>query len=465
MARSLKTFSFVLTAFLMSGTSAALAQGFSKWSGGKMETVLKRKLAPYVVIKNKRIKIIAIAQGNTPKEVPEILQTKLVTDVQKDTGFIVDENNPETILKFTVTAFDVEFRSGTRQSGNNTIPFTLVNGNIEVSYQAIEAKSNAPVDSENLVDNFKQDYPPSSSDHRGAGGVLSTLTGNVFNRSDPSLPPSQSEVRNLLINSIVKQMAQRAAPIEERFTVLLPLDKLEQLSRVAQTQSWGKVREGAENHPKFLKDKDDSYRIYLVGLANEALAYEQTTNDATRDYLFKARTAYDEARTKNPGEKHYIEPWTRVDKAVTQYDKIKRQAEEYRQYLASKGGRPAPTPAPTPAPPPKPVPTQDKGNTGAATSPSAGGNEDVWDNQTVLQFWKSGVAEKDLIEFIKTAPKVNFDVTSKTALKELVIDAKVPPGIISAMRQKAGVGKPSGAGKSGGGRPPTGGARPKKPDQ
>ncbi len=400
------------------------------------------------------LKIIAVAQGNTPKEIPEILKTKLITDVQKDTGFVVDENNPETVLKFTVTAFDVEFRSGTRQSGNSTIPFTMVNGNIEVSYQAIESKTNAPVDSENLVDNLKQDYPPSSSDKRGLGGLLPSFTG-ILKGSDPNLTPSQSEVRNFLVNSIVKQMAQRAAPVEERFTVQLPLGKLEQLSRVAQTQSWGKVREGAETMAPFPKEADDSYRIYLVGLANEAAAYEQTTNDATRDYLFKARTAYDQCRTKNPGEKYFIEPWTRVDKAVTQYDKIKRQAAEYQQYVATKSGR-----AVTPPAQPKPVPAQDN-NTGRGNSSdgapavNSGGSSDVWNNQTILQFWKSGVTEPGLIEYVKMAEKHNFDVASPAALKEL-IDAKVPPAVIRAMRAKASTGKPSG------GRPGSG-TRPKKP--
>lgn len=200
--------------------------------------MLKRKLAPYVTIKDKRIKIIAESQGNAPKEIAEILKTKFRVDVQKDLGYIVDDENPETILVFTVTAFDVEFRPGTRQSGNSVVNYTLVNGNVEVSYQALEAKTNAPLDSENLVDRFNQDFPPSGYSDTGWLKVNPIDKINPWKDRNMSVPPSQSEVRSLLIQNIVRLMAQRAAPVEERFTVPLPKGKFDQLSRVALTQSW-----------------------------------------------------------------------------------------------------------------------------------------------------------------------------------------------------------------------------------
>lgn len=449
MPRSLKYHSILVATLLLTCTGiSTLAQELKSWTGSKMETVLKRKLAPYVVIKNKRIKIIAVAQGNTPQEVPEILKTKLVTDVQKDTGFVVDEYNPETILRFTVTAFDVEFRQGTYQSGNSTLPYTMVNGNIEVSYQAIEANSNAPVDSENLVDMFKQDFPPTSRQNSKWGSWIP----NPWENRPSSVPPSQSEVRNLLINSVVKQMAVRAAPIEERFNVLLPLGKLKQLSQIAQTQSWQKVLEGAETMKPMEKPEDDSYRIYLIGVANEALAYGQTNNEAVRDYLFKARKAYDEARMKKPKEEEFIEPWTRVDKALTQYDKIKRQSDEYKKYLADKAASSATPPngdsstgqPTTPSTVPPPAKSSDSGN-------SANPDSEVWTNQTVIRLWQSKVSEKILIQAIGDAPQVKFDVQSLKGLTELS-EAKLTDPVISAMRDRM-LGKKSPA--QGSGKPAT----------
>lgn len=420
---------FLFVLLLLCGNADIHAQGFKRaLTGSKMETMLKRKLAPYVVIKNKRIKIIALAQGNAPQEITEILKTKLVTDVQKDTGFVVDEYNPETILRFTVTAFDVELRPGSYQSGNTTLPYTMVNGNIEVSYQAIEANTNAPVDSENLIDKFKQDFPPLSTQSTSKwGGWIP----NPWENRPSSIPPSKSEVQNLLLNSVVKQMAVRAAPIEERFPVLLPLGKLDQLSRIAQTQSWQKVIEGAETMKPLEKPEDDAYRIYLIGLANEALAYSPTNNnEAVRDYLFKARKSYDDARIKKPGEREFIEPWTRVDKAVTQYDKIKRQIEEYQKFLASKaaasstpkesGGQPVAPPEGPKAPDPGPAPNPDS---------------EVWTNKKVIQLWQSKVSEKILLMAIGEATQVKFDVKSAKGLSELS-EAKIPDSVIAAMMEK-----------------------------
>lgn len=431
MTGKFRVYSLPIVLLLISGNVTIQAQGFKRaLTGSKMETVLKRKLAPYVVIKNKRIKIIAVAQGNTTQEVPEILKTKLVTDVQKDTGFVVDEYNPETILKFTVTAFDVEFRQGTYQSGNSTLPYTMVNGNVEVSYQAIEAGTNAPVDSENLIEVFKQDFPPVSSQNTSRfGGWIP----NPWGDRPSSIPPSKSEVYNLLLNSVVKQMAVRAAPVEERFSVLLPLGKLDQLSRIAQTQSWQKVLEGAETMKPLEKPEDDAYRVYLIGLANEALAYTQTNNEAVRDFLFKARKAYDDARMKKSGEKEFIEPWTRVDKAVTQYDKIKRQIEEYQKYLASKAA-PAPAPNNAGAVPGQPVvqpevaKTPDKGA-------SSSSEPEVWTNQTVIQLWQSKVSERILLQAIAEATQVKFDTKSPKGLSQLS-EAKIPDSVIGAMMEK-----------------------------
>jgi hypothetical protein len=450
MSRAFKLLTVIMIVWALCEAPEAQAQGFSNMLGGKKEATLKRKLAPYVNIKNKRIKIIAEAQGNTPKDIAEVLKTKFVTDVQKDLGYIVDEANPETILKFTVTTFDAEVKQGTRQSGSNTLPFTLVNGNVEVSYQALEAQSNAPLDSENLVESFKKEYSsPISTDSAPLrkipifGGIPTPTPKSAGS----SAAPSQSELRNNLINGIVKQMAQRAALVEENFPVKLPKGKLEDLSKVALTQSWGKVLEGAESMEPLPKEKDDSYRHYLIGLANEALAYEQTTNEATRDYLFRARKAYDDARTKYPGEEEYIQPWTRVDKALSQYEKIKRQAEEYRNYLASKKVE-SKSPAPVQGaqsnstlansiPSGEKSPDQKKSDDKpAASGGGSGGNEAVWDNQMVIKIWKQGnVTEQRLGEFVKNAPTHKFDPFSAQGVLELT-GAGVPQSVIDAMIQK-----------------------------
>ena len=144
--------------------------------------------------------LLAEAQGNTPKDIAEVLKTKFVADVQKDLGYIVDEANPETILKFTVTTFDAEVRPGTHQSGSNTVPFTLLNDNVEVSYQVLEARSNAPLDSENLVESFKKEYSSPVNPDSVALRKIPILRGIPTTKSTgSSAAPSQSELRSWIL--------------------------------------------------------------------------------------------------------------------------------------------------------------------------------------------------------------------------------------------------------------------------
>ena len=75
-----------------------------------------------------------------------LLKTKLVTLIQKDPRFILNETSPETILKFTITNYYIE--KVTQGTGTNR---TVSNrGKIEVAYQAIDVATGSALDSENF---------------------------------------------------------------------------------------------------------------------------------------------------------------------------------------------------------------------------------------------------------------------------------------------------------------------------
>src|SRR6202012_3351321 len=101
----------------------------------------------------------------------------------------------------------------------------------------------------------------------------------------------------------------------------------------------------------------DAYRQYMIGLANEALAYQDTKDaselekarrgDVTSDkakesmaqeekdfneaqaYLDKAAKAYKDALQAKPSEKEFREPDARMEQAVQLYATINRHKEEY----------------------------------------------------------------------------------------------------------------------------------------
>ncbi len=328
-------------------------QGFGGLVGIKKvkEVGLKRVLPASVNLNEKRIKIIASGtSAQIPQDLLAVLQTKLVTSIQKDNRYIVDDRNPETLLQFNVTNYYVEAR--TTAAVANSPACTSYTGKIEVSYQAIEVGTEAPLDSENLQYAIIQDDPK-----RRTGGLGNILRGSVAGCGGTNTRATPNEARDALVDAIISQMSQRAAPFEEVLTVPLPEGKLEPLSALATSQRWAKLLEDAEKMDPLPRPDDDAYRLYMIGLANEALAYQDTRDaaelekarrgDVTSDkakesmtqeeknfneaqtYLDKAAKAYKDALQAKPSEKEFREPDARMERAVQLYATINRHKEEY----------------------------------------------------------------------------------------------------------------------------------------
>jgi len=141
--------------------------------------------------------------------------------------------------------------------------------------------------------------------------------------------------------------------------VLLPGGKLEPLSSLAVGQRWAKLLEDAEKTEPLPKPDEDAYRLYLVGLANEALAYQDAKDAAdlekerrgdvssakakqslaqedkdfteAQTYLDKAAKAYKDAMQAKPAEKEFRSPDARMEQAVLLYATISRHKAEYQE--------------------------------------------------------------------------------------------------------------------------------------
>jgi len=336
------------------------AQGFGGLAGMKKpkEATLKRILPASVNLNQKRIKVTAIGVSPAiPSVLLSILSTKLSTSIQKDNRFVIDDRNPETLLNFTVTNYYVEQK--TFAATQNTPACTYYTGKIEASYQAVEVGTEAPLDSENLMFAITEE----GAKKTGGGGM-----GSVFHRSSGGCgthaTSSENEARDEIVDGLVAQMSQRAAPFEETLTVPVPGGKLEPLSALAVSERWAKLLEEAEKTPPLIKRDDDTYRLYLIGLANEALAYqdakdaadlersrrgdiasdkakqalaqeEQDFNEA-QSYLDKAAKAYKDALQGKPGEKEFRAPDARMEEAVRLYATINRHKAEYQEAVLRK---------------------------------------------------------------------------------------------------------------------------------
>lgn len=325
----------------IAGPVALHAQGFGLLQ--KKVVTIQRLLPPTVNLKGKKIRVEAITEGAQKNDqLQELLKTKLVTLIQKDPRFILNETSPETILKFTVTNFYVE--KWTQGTGNNK---TVSNrGKIEVAYQAIDVATNTALDSENLEQTAG--FDPTHSSWKD------TLH---MNNQKAAAEGSENETRDQLVSGIVEQMGRRIAPLDQPFQAPLPGGKLEPLSSLAQSGRWGALEEQAEKMDKLPKPTDDAYRLYLVALAKEAQAYDLTREANERDlgkrtdispqqaeaefhkaqtYLDQAGTIYKEAITANDKDKDFRAGDTRTEQALEIYAKIERYKEENAKAMVAK---------------------------------------------------------------------------------------------------------------------------------
>ncbi len=344
----------VFVAALLTVGPAGHAQGFGLGMIGKKDVTINRLLPPTVNLTGKRIRVEASTSPNIKdgEELRSQLKTKLVTFIQKDPRYILNEASPQTILKFTVTNYYTE-------KWTDSIPGKAkrdaYRGKIEVAYQAIDAATGKALDSENLVDTAG--YEPSS---------VPFLDALHRSAKKQAAEGSENEARDQLITDIVEDMGKRIAPADEPFVALLPGRKLEPLSSMAIARRWGAVEEGAEKMDKFPKAEDDSYRQYLIALAKEAQAYDLTREfndkesgkrtdisekDAQGDferaqkYLDEAGAIYKDIIAANSKEKEFRPGDTRTEEAIAVYAKIDRYREENEKALRGGGGTSRSVPA------------------------------------------------------------------------------------------------------------------------
>ena len=332
--QALKFLSVLLLCFPLT----ANPQGFGLIQ--KKSATINRLLPPTVNLKGKRIRVEATADAiqKDSEMLRSLLKTKLVTLIQKDPRFILNETSPQTILRFSITNFHIEkWTSGTGQCQT-----TCYGGKIEVAYQALDEASNIALDSENLVTTAGHDP------NQGA-----TFSWHV-NRKRSAAESSEEETRDQLVSGIVDEMGRRIAPLDEPFEAPLPGGKLEPISAMA--PRWGTMEEQAEKADKLPKGNDDTYRLYLIAIAKEAQAYELTREANERDldkrsdispaqaeaefkraqqYLDESGTLYKQIVTANPKEKEFRAGDARTEEAIAIYAKIERYKAENAKAVAA----------------------------------------------------------------------------------------------------------------------------------
>jgi hypothetical protein len=188
--------------------------------------------------------------------------------------------------------------------------------------------------------------------------------------------------------------------------------------------------------PAFKNPKDDAYRFYSIGVANEALAYKTLDNFERKRQLELAVENYRRAAELKPNENMFWGPKNRAEFVLSQTSGLTAQVEVFEE-AKKPGSKPS-------ASPDRPA----AGNTGLfhQTRSRMQAGPVLIDNQTVVQWVKSGRSSDYITASIKHAPGTRFDLSAAEVLK-LRRDG-VSNGVLKAMAESQQGRRPGVRGKA-----------------
>jgi hypothetical protein len=388
--------------------------GFKKWLGSKVQTVaLSRKLPPVVDLAGAKIRIKVTQAKSVKDEAVDILATKLRAELLKDRarGVSLDDPNPDTELRCRVTSFEVTQQHQQKQVENNNNTYTVIIGNVEASVEVYDLKSGRALDSDNLKDHYERWVLTGSTPTSGKG-IHVPLPGKKPKGTIEERVPTQSESVSAVLEGISRKVAQRLVPIDERIDVQLPKG-FKDLESYAKAGNWGTLKEKAESMTPLPKAEEDSCRLYLVGLADEAIAYQEKDPKKAEDLLVSASSMYEKAKGENRADEYFNEPVNRTQESLERYltlDKINTMARtlKSRENAAASRAAPAGTAAP------------------AASA--------AYDNQYLIKLKKSGSSDAFIIGEIRDAEAPQFDASPKGM--EQLGDAGFSDAVKTAVKEK-----------------------------
>lgn len=380
------------------------AQGFGMV---KMTATLQRRRPPAVYLT--RTAIAAQVQSSDPRAgaIARDLEDQLENELcRNDNRLSVNKQAPQTLIQVTVNSLDTreswivrnttEYKKvGERQEWNkdknrydkkdvyDNVPvqkrYKVLDGNVALSFRGVDTQSSKVLASGTANEVYKKEF----------------LEGKDA--------PLDTEVQQLLLRAGVRRVLPNFVPTVESVEVQLPKGKLEKASKLGQSGLWSRMMETLETMEPLKKPEDEAYRLYDIGLANEALAYAAEDLKTSKKLLEQAAIDYGKAIDLKPDEKYFREPQLRIQTALTQQGRTEHQ-------VASVSGAEA------------------------GSRSAAGGAAQQFTNQQVIDLVKSGLDEGILIDMINQAPAVQFDLSPQGTMA--LLQSKVSNKVIAAMRAK-----------------------------
>lgn len=429
---------------------------------GQPDTVkLVRKLPPVSARNGNTVKFEPEIAGNSiPPETATILREKIRTLLlnAKAGGIQLVDGPADTTIKCIVTGYEPKIvHPGERKVGLKSQKIQTWIGNIGASVQVLD-NHNRPIDAANLKFHLENDFVISEQEDKVAGvqdkktswkdklasgvkmarggadaGDLASAAGGGQQMHDAlgaggkgGRAPTEGEWRDALIEGLAAKVANRIVTVDQEFVAVLPVDKeFLQIREVAKAGRWGEVQEQTEKMSP-LSGTNEAYRLYLIGLSYEAIAYgEADKSNEAAETLNKASKFYSDAKNVKPAEHEILLAQIRAQDSLDHYLEIQH-------FLQNRPKNPAPDAPVTEVKtsPAAPAPGVAPGTAPGSTPPA----ENAANNAALVDMVKEGLPESVMITFVQTASEPKFDVSANGLMQ--LARAKVPSAVITAVQKQ-----------------------------
>jgi hypothetical protein len=399
------------------GAAPAGAQSFG---AAKEKVTLHRKLPALIHLNGGGIKVDVPGQdtmGDVSYDLQALLETELLKD---DPSLHEDSTNPETTIVCSITGYyhpapTVTTRPSVTLTGLQDQDFTRVNGSLSISFQVKNVTGQMLI-TDNVEAKYDEEFDAmgNSTSHGMKGSIGGTFKRLKGGSSEDMNPPTDAELRSKLLLDAVQQIAEHIVNTNEAVDVFLAKQKgpLEEGDKLAETDLWERSLETFETAPQLPKPDEDAYRLYDIGVAYEALAYEASDAKMAMKYLDQAAINYGKAIDDKPTEKYFLAPQKRIETAIAHYKELEEE------------NKPKPAPELAATVPPS--------GSAAASKPGA---PKALTNAQVIAMIKSGMDDDTVVQTIRVAKAVQFDLTP-TGLQQLSAGG-ASANVVTAMKARA----------------------------
>ena len=425
--RRFAVISAVCLGVVLTQTASALPsfkEGYGFGAVGRKRVMLVRRLVPDVPLADLAIRVKVDGRGEAQR-LQAILETMLV---QNGPRLSVNDKQPAVEVRCTVTSYSQPREDFTTQNKATTVQFS---GSVSATFQVVVAQTGLVVVAGNETAQLGGTYG-AAADRRSyneSTESLGTLLTTIGSRS-ASLPmPTADELVQRLMTIEARDIASHLVLLSEQVDVMLAKGpSLDDANKRAQAGQWSDTLTMLEGTKALDRPEDEAYRLYNIGVANEALAYKAEDLKAAQKFLEEASNAYGKALEDNPKEKYFLEPQNRIQTAMVRYRKIEEQtdARQKRIDLALKQAKATQGATPTPGTGSQGAGSQSaaaqggqtpvaggRGVSGAGAGAGAGGagGGEVLTNDAVLKMVRAKFPERMVVAKIQSSARVQFDTS------------------------------------------------------